>query len=137
MTGVARSNVSVFEYLRIKAHLLYHNPERALRQIEVQNSFSLSRTLGTPNITSKGALERRTIAIPVALFSHDQHRRMSPSNTSTKLVEEVQGSGVDESRDLNSRHLSNRLNSERPTWTWRKDDGNILITVQVPRLVCH
>jgi hypothetical protein len=45
--------------LQTRGLISSHGLERALQQIEVQNSFSLSRTLGTPNITSKGALEQR------------------------------------------------------------------------------
>ncbi|KAH9003859.1 hypothetical protein EDB86DRAFT_2798811 [Lactarius hatsudake] len=95
--------------------------ERALKQIEIQNSLSLSRTLGKPNITSKGALEQRIVSIPAELFPKDRHRDVSPGNTSTKrLVEEVP-----------SLHGSA---SECPSWTWRKEDQDIFITIQVPRL---
>ncbi|KAI9435542.1 PIH1 family [Lactarius indigo] len=114
--------------------------ERALKQIEVQNSFSLSRTLGTPNITSKGVLEQRIISIPAELFPNDRYRDVSPGNTSSKrLVEEVPG--VDGSGDLYSPYppkglseLHNESTSERPSWTWKKEDQDIFITVQVPRL---
>ncbi|KAH9011600.1 hypothetical protein EDB84DRAFT_1279029 [Lactarius hengduanensis] len=91
--------------------------EHALKQIEVQNTFSLSRTLGKPNITSKGALEQRIVSIPAELFPKDRHRDVSPGNTSTKLlVEEVP------------------VTSECPSWTWTKEDQDIFITIQVPRL---
>lgn len=108
-----------------------------MQQIEVQTSFSLSRTLGTPNITSKGALEQRTISVPAALFPHDHFR--SVVNTSTKrLVEEVPGNvpGADESSEpfkgLSELH---KTPIECPSWTWRKDGQDIFIMVQVPRLV--
>ncbi|KAI9459887.1 PIH1 family [Lactarius psammicola] len=114
--------------------------ERALQQIEAQNSFSLSRTLGTPNITSKGTLEQRTISVSAALFPHEHHRHISPGNTSTKrLVEEVPGVGG--SRDLYSprppegfSELHNESTAECPSWTWRKEGRDIFIMVQVPRL---
>lgn len=128
-----------------EAHLLLHDLERTLQQIEVQNSFSLSRNLGTPNITSKGALEQRIIPFPTALFPHDHHRHISPANTSIKrLVEEVPDNvpGVDGSRDLLSpqspkgfSELHNGSPIECPSWTWRKEGQDIFIVVQVPKLV--
>ena len=108
-----------------------------MQQIEVQTSFSLSRTLGTPNITSKGALEQRTISVPAALFPHDHIR--SVVNTSTKrLVEEVPGNvpGADESSELFKGFSElHETPIECPSWTWRKDGQDIFIMVQVPRLV--
>ncbi|KAH9056802.1 hypothetical protein EDB87DRAFT_1565958 [Lactarius vividus] len=112
--------------------------ERALKQIEVQNSFSLSRTLGKPNITSKGALEQRIVSVPAELFPKDHHRDVSLGNTSTKrLVEEVPS--VDGSGDLYPPYPLKGLSElhgstpECPSWTWRKEQ-DIFITVQVPRL---
>ncbi|KAH9029257.1 PIH1 family [Lactarius pseudohatsudake] len=113
--------------------------EHALKQIEVQNSFSLSRTLGKPNITSKGTLEQRIVSIPAELFPKDRHRDVSPGNTSTKrLVEEVPS--VDGSGNLYSPHPLKGFSelhgstSECPSWTWTKEDQDIFITIQVPRL---
>lgn len=128
-------------------NLHLHGLERALQQIEAQHSFSLSRTLGTPNITSKGALEPRIISIPDALFSQDHHRhiRVPPGNPSTKrLVEEIPENvpGVDGSRDLRSPRPHNGFSElhkespiESPPWSWRKEGQDIFITVQVPGLV--
>ncbi|KAN0142163.1 hypothetical protein V8E53_000625 [Lactarius tabidus] len=113
--------------------------ERTLQQIEVQTSFSLSRTLGTPNITSKGVLEQRTISVLAALFPHD-HNRSSRITPTKRLVEEVPGNvpGVDGSIDLYQpfKGLSelHEIPIECPSWTWRKDGQDIFIVVQVPRL---
>ena len=128
-----------------EAHLLLHDIERTLQQIEAQNSFSLSRTLGIPNITSKGTLEQRIISVPAALFPHDHYRHISPGNTSTRrLIEEVPDNvpGADGSRDLHSpqspkgfSELHNESPIECPSWTWRQEGQDIFIVVQVPRLV--
>jgi hypothetical protein len=113
--------------------------ERALQQIEVQTSFSLSRTLGTPNITSKGVLEQRAISVPAALFLHD-HNRSSGITPTKRLVEEVPGNvpGVDELRDLHQSFKGfselHETPVECPSWAWRKDGQDIFIMVQVPRL---
>ncbi|KAF9526056.1 pre-RNA processing PIH1/Nop17-domain-containing protein [Crepidotus variabilis] len=43
--------------------------ELALQRIEVQYGLSLSRSIGTPNIASKGQLVARTVHIPAALLA--------------------------------------------------------------------
>jgi hypothetical protein len=133
------SFVAIHELYRSTEGLL-PGLERALQQIEVQTSFSLSRTLGTPNITSKGVLEQRSISVPAALFPHD-HNRSSRITPTKRLVEEVPGNipGVDGSIDLHQpfKGLSelHEIPIECPSWTWRKDGQDIFIVVQVPRLV--
>jgi hypothetical protein len=125
--------------------------ECALRQIETQHSLSLSRTLGTPNITSKGVLKRREVSIPISLFPLGHHHRPSADDESPrkKLIEEVTSrpaisSGVDgpiklaasvriRPGDAVTSHSNNT--GETPTWTWSQQGGEIHITVRVPKLV--
>jgi hypothetical protein len=133
-------SVVVIQELCLSIEWLFHGLERALQQIEVQTSFSLSRTLGTPNITSKGVLEQRAISVPAALFLHD-HNRSSGITPTKRLVEEVPGNvpGVDELRDLHQSFKGfselHETPVECPSWAWRKDGQDIFIMVQVPRLV--
>jgi len=111
--------------------------------------LSLSRVLGTPNISSKGALERRVISVPATLFPPSHHSRALLSDKiSTKLIEEVADSSVapsdvDGSKDLSSSghtHSEDAVkphdNSapEIPTWTWRQEGREIRITIYVPKL---
>ena len=125
--------------------------ECALRQIETQHSISLSRTLGTPNITSKGVLKRREVSVPVSLFPLGHQHRPSVDDESPckKLIEEITSrptisSGVDGPIKLASSGrirpddaLTFHSNStgETPTWTWSQEGGEIRITVRVPKLV--
>lgn len=125
--------------------------ECALRRIETQHSISLSRTLGTPNITSKGDLKRREVSVPVSLFPLGHHHRPSVDDESPhkRLVEEVTSrptisSGVDGPIKLASSGrirpddaVTSHSNStgETPTWTWSQQAGEIRITVRVPKLV--
>jgi hypothetical protein len=100
-------------------HIVGRDPERALREIEAQNSISLSRTLSTPNIASKGALEQRAVSIPAALFPPGHHYPPSRDKPPPKkLIEEVS-------------------TIETPSWTWSQEGGEIHITVKVANLVRH
>lgn len=64
--------------------------ELALQRIEAESSLLLSRTLGTPNIPSKGALQPRTVSVPAALFppSHPL-RQAALAAPAKKLIEEI------------------------------------------------
>jgi hypothetical protein len=128
---------------------IHRDPELALQQIEAQNSLSLSRVLGTPNISSKGALERRVISVPATLFPPGHHYRALSDKIPTKLIEEVADSSVapsdvDISKVLSSRghtHSEDAVKPhdvsvpEIPTWTWKQEGQEIRITIYVPKLV--
>lgn len=119
--------------------------ECALRQIETQHSISLSRSLGTPNISSKGALERRDVSVPVSLFPPDYHHRPSVVDESPrkKLIEEVTSSPTITSEVDGPNKISSpgRIRPdgndavETPSWTWSQQGGEIRVTVRVPKLV--
>ena len=121
------------------------NPEWALQEIEAQNSISLSRTLGTPNIASKGVLEQRAVSIPVALFPPGHKSRPLLDKSPRKnLIEEVTASKVEGPNELSSpRRVNSKIavtplsNStvEIPTWTWSQEGEEIHITIRVPKLV--
>lgn len=132
------------------AHVLRRAPEFALQQIEAQNSISLSRTLGTPNISSKGVLEQRVVSIPATSFPPGHLFRPSPDKRPPKkLIEEVTSSQATASKTDASNKLSSlgclhpenavtpHSNSavEIPSWTWCQEGGEIRITIQVSKLV--
>jgi len=123
--------------------------EFALQQIEAQNSISLSRTLGTPNISSKGVLEQRVVSIPATSFPPGHLFRPSPDKRPPKkLIEEVTSSQATASKTDASNKLSSlgclhpenavtpHSNSavEIPSWTWCQEGGEIRITIQVSKL---
>jgi hypothetical protein len=128
---------------------VHHDPELALQQIEAQNPFSLSRILGTPNISSKGVLEQRVVSVPATLFPPGHRYRAPSDKTSTKkLIEEVADSSAapsDVDGSKNSAFPSqapsedavsyNNSASGTPAWTWRQEDREIRIIIQVPKLV--
>jgi hypothetical protein len=129
---------------RFITHFIQHGIELSLRQIEAQNSISLSRTLGTPNILSKGVLEQRAVSIPSTLFPPGHRHVASLDKSPTKkLVEEVVGtasktnylSSLDYGHPRDS--VTPRSNSvpEIPSWIWRQEGVEIHITIQVPELV--
>jgi hypothetical protein len=128
-------------------HFAHRVLELALQQIEAENSISLSRTLGTPNILSKGALEQRAVSIPPTLFPPGHHHRASLNKTPAgKLIEEVISSPTttsraDELSSLDRIHPKDSIvphnngASETPRWTWGQEGGEIRITIRVPNLV--
>jgi hypothetical protein len=135
---------------RKSTHVVGRNPEWALQEIEAQNSISLSRTLGTPNIASKGVLEQRAVSIPVALFPPGHKSRPLLDKSPPKnLIEEVTSSPATASKVEGPNELSSprRVNSkiavtplsnstvEIPTWTWSQEGEEIHITIRVPKLV--
>jgi hypothetical protein len=122
-------------------HFAHRDSELALEQIEAQISISLSRTVGTPNILSKGILEQRAISIPLALFPPGHpHRALLDKSSSKKLIEEVSGIPATPS-SLDHVHLRDSVMphsngaSETPSWTWGQEGGEIRITIAVPKLV--
>lgn len=132
-----------FPFVGAHPHLAHRGPEFALQQIEGQNSISLSRSLGTPNISSKGALEPRVASIPAKWFPSSHHHRPSlDKSPNKKLIEIVSSaaavSGVDgppglvQPKGAISPH-NNHV--ETPIWIWSQEGGEIHITVQVPKLV--
>ena len=141
--------VSIYLSIRFRliTHFIHHDIELSLQKVEAQNSISLSRTLGTPNILSKGNLEQRTVSIPSALFPpgrhHDAFLDKSPSK---KLIEEVADSLATSSKANNLPSLNhghprhsvtphNNSTPETPSWMWRQEGGEIHIAIRVPKLV--
>ena len=127
------------------AHFVQHDIELSLQQIEAQNSISLSRTIGTPNILSKGNLEQRAVSIPSALFPQGRHHgAFLDKSPAKKLIEEIPDNLATVSKvnpSLDRGHPRNSVtpysNSalETPSWTWRREGGEIHVTVRVPKLV--
>jgi hypothetical protein len=119
----------------------HRDSELALQQIEAENSISLSRTLGTPNILSKGALEKRAISIPATLFPPGHHHRaFLDQSPAKKLIEEVADNpavtpSLDHVHPRESVILHGNGAFETPNWTWGQEGGEIRITIQVPKLV--
>lgn len=134
-------------WFRYITHFVQHNIELSLQQIEVQNSISLSRTLGTPNIFSKGVLEQRAVSIPSTLFPPSRHHgAFLDKSPAKKLIEEVADSLPNTSKanvvsSLDHGHprdsVTPHSNSapETPDWIWRQEGGEIHIIIQVPKLV--
>lgn len=76
----------------------------------------LSRTIGTPNIASKGKLAPRTVSIPDVDYATPKAE--SPSSSPARpLIEEV------------SSHTPHPL-----SWSWRKDGDIIQVRILVPDL---
>lgn len=133
---------SVFHVsVRVSNDFAHCDPELALQLIEAQNSISLSRTLGTPNILSKGALKQRAISVPATLFPPGHHHRAFLDNSpSKKLIEEVADipaavSTLDHVPPRDPIILHSNGASETPSWTWMQEGEEIRITIQVPKLV--
>jgi hypothetical protein len=132
---------------RLITHFVQHDIDLSLQQIETQNSISLSRTLGTPNISSKGDLEQRAVSIPSILFPPGRHHgALLDKSPAKKLIEEVADSLATASTANNLSSLSHghprdfvtpHSNSapEIPSWIWGQEGGEIYITIQVPKLV--
>jgi hypothetical protein len=134
-------------------HVVGRDPECAVREIEAQNSISLSRTLGTPNIASKGVLEQRAVSIPAALFPPGHYRPSLDKSPPKKLIEEVTSrpATVSKAADgFNKTPSPTHVNSktavtpprsnntvETPSWTWSQEGEEIHITIRVPKLVCN
>ncbi|KAI0270746.1 hypothetical protein BC834DRAFT_863043 [Gloeopeniophorella convolvens] len=122
--------------------------ELALLRIESQASLSLSRTLGTPNIPSKGVLKSRPVSIPASLFPPGHHHYLPViENPTQPLIEEVvtgtaisPNHGVSMSATPLDSGVSkggaepNDMALETPTWAWKQEGPQIRITVQVPKL---
>jgi len=137
-------------YLSIRfwfiTHFVQHDIELSLQHIETQNSISLSRTLGTPNILSKGVLEQRAVSIPSTLFPPGRHHgTFLDKSPAKKLIEEVTDSLGTASKANNLSSLDHghprdsitpHSNSapETPSWIWRQEGGEIYITIRVPKL---
>ena len=114
--------------------------ELALQQIEAQNPISLSRNIGTPNISSKSILEHQAVSVPLAFFPPGHHHRaLLDKSPAKKLIEEIAGSPTAASNELPSLDHSIWPHSngapETPSWTWGQEGGQIRITIQVPKLV--
>jgi len=144
--GHAIPPVAYYIYLCIRfwliTHFVQHGIELSLQQIEAQNSISLSRTLGTPNILSKGVLEQRAISIPSTLLPPGRHHGAFLDRfPAKKLIEEVATAA--KANDLSSLDLGHPRDSvtlhsnsapETPGWIWRQEGREIHITIRVPKL---
>ena len=149
--GHAIPSVAYCIYLSIRfrfiTHFVLHDIELSLQQIEAQNSISLSRTLGTPNILSKGVLEQRAVSIPSTLLPPGRHHSaFLDKSLAKKLIEEVADSPATASKANNLSSLDHghprdsvtpHSNSapETPGWIWRQESGEIHITIRIPKLV--
>ncbi len=90
--------------------------ELALQRIEIQFGIVLSRTIGTPNIASKGTLAPRTATIP----NIDYVKPEVPTSSNTRpLIEEITPDS-DQITPL--------------SWTWRKDGDALQVRIHVPDL---
>lgn len=130
-------------------HVVGRDPECAVREIEAQNSIALSRTLGAPNIASKGVLEQRAVSIPAALFPPGHYRPSLDKSPPKKLIEEVTSSPATadgSNKPPSPSHVNSktavtppRSNNtvETPSWTWSQEGGEIHITIKVPKMVCN
>ncbi|CAE6523106.1 unnamed protein product [Rhizoctonia solani] len=81
--------------------------EVALSRIEEKTGFTLSRTIATPNIKSKGAIPPRTARIPAFWASAE--------STGTARIQELDATAV-------------------PLWTWSPTREGCRIVIQVPDL---
>ncbi|KAA1474071.1 hypothetical protein DENSPDRAFT_840605 [Dentipellis sp. KUC8613] len=132
--------------------------ELALQRIEAQTNLHLSRTIGTPNIASKGALTKRTAHVPAALFppAHPLHQsapakplieelpaptapspppgpkkgilKNSASSSPSPSALASPGPEADRGADAEETGL------ETPAWSWAHDGPSLRITVQLPKL---
>ncbi|KAI0026793.1 hypothetical protein K488DRAFT_75072 [Vararia minispora EC-137] len=93
--------------------------ELALHQVETQTGLQLSRTLGSPNIASKGPILPFTSYIPAALNPSD-----NPHSTalSRPLVEVL-----DANRKVDCDEVY-------PTWSWDRKDDRLHLEIKVPKL---
>ncbi|KAG6856545.1 hypothetical protein H0H87_003364 [Tephrocybe sp. NHM501043] len=120
--------------------------ELALQRIEAQTSLSLSRQIGTPNITSKGKLLPRTVYIPSFLVNQGLSPSVPPAQTAAKpLIQEVtpatssaaggKPKGILKAASSPSTNQQeSKVQHSRPTWSWSKDGAKIEIKIQVPNL---
>ncbi|KAI0315106.1 pre-RNA processing PIH1/Nop17-domain-containing protein [Amylostereum chailletii] len=136
--------------------------ELALQRIEAQSSLQLSRTLGAPNIASKGKLLPRTASIPVHLFppDHPLRRQSDAESASHRLIEElpprasatatapqstpkgilkkpaaesaIPRSAIDGDRSASGSGPATKM--ETPAWSWTQEGARIRVTVQVPNM---
>jgi len=97
--------------------------ELAFQRLEAETSILLSRQISSPNISSKGKLEQRTVRVPATISpNHDPPKK--------NLIQEVTSAN-------NTRGILKSTPSsppEEPFWTWSKSDQCILIRISVPKL---
>ncbi|KAG6812693.1 hypothetical protein H0H92_001322 [Tricholoma furcatifolium] len=132
--------------------------ELALQRIEAQSSLVLSRQIGTPNIASKGKLSPRTVHIPSFLVTEGSKNATSTAQagppTKPPLIQEITPATSDTSSNkpkgilkptssspsssgsavLTSPPKSGQQENARPTWSWAKEAGKILIKISIPNL---
>lgn len=131
---------------RFITHFVQHDIELSLQQIEAQNSISLSRTLGTPNILSKGKLEQRAVSFPSTLFPPGLHHSAFLDKSSAKrLIEEIADgpatasktnrSSLDRGHTRDAATPHSNSSPETPSWIWEQEGSEIHVTIRVPKLV--
>jgi len=73
--------------------ILHQSTELALQRIEAQSGLTLSRSIGTPNIASKGKLLPRTVHVPASLLSGSRSKVFDKVEGAKRepLIQEVFG----------------------------------------------
>ncbi len=126
-------------------------PELAFQRIEAQHSLLLSRQIGTPNITSKGKLQPRSVLVPAPLYANTTP---TSKHAGVPLIEELPLSGPPSSAPRSQppkgilksgSKTSQAATQPNPTTTatanlpelsWSStDDGHLRIALSVPHLV--
>jgi len=97
--------------------------EIALEQVEDKSGLTLSREIATPNISSKGPLDERTVSIPVSFNDGP-----GPSNSKQLIQEITPPSSSPSSSAMNAKGFS------QPEWTAEVEKDGITLTVEVPGL---
>lgn len=130
--------------------------ELAFQRIEAQSQLPLSRTVGRPNIRSKGKLNPRTVLIPVGLYPRDHPERVefekklksrgplvqevTNSKTIKKKEEAAKPKGIlktpTEVKPITEKSKISLIpeENEQPAFTWSQEDDHIVLNIEVPRL---
>ncbi|KAJ3566724.1 hypothetical protein NP233_g6825 [Leucocoprinus birnbaumii] len=148
--------------------------ELALQRIEAQTALTLSRQIGTPNISAKGKLEPRRVWVPawLATGQYAPGKDTNKTRAEKPLIQEIGASGntvregdagagqaLPKLKGILKHGGANKAlgggtnvadgtltptpqsatrTSVRPTWTWKKSDGDRLtITVDVSKKIPH
>jgi hypothetical protein len=126
----------------------------ALQRIEARSFLPVSRTIGTPNIRSKGVLLPRTVLIPPSLYPEGDPIRQAydaeqANKKSKKLIEEIRpdmvptpSKGILKKTHVDASSATKPIPLEAiemtgatPAWTWSRDDTGFSIKIQVPDIV--
>ncbi|KZV62269.1 hypothetical protein PENSPDRAFT_658253 [Peniophora sp. CONT] len=103
--------------------------ELALQHIETQSGLSLSRTLGAPNIASKGSIPPLKLKLSPQLYPPEHKLRTNPKSAKP-LVEEVKPKkGI-----LKTSNSTPKPVEETPAWTWSQMGDRLRIEIKAPKL---